>query len=199
MKQLSDREKRLLRLLPAAVALILLIYWATKPPSVPAVVTASRPATIPDAEMRLARMRQSVARVPGKTDVLKQATEQLALREKGLVVADTANQAQEMVLQIIRKIAQAQAPPVEIRGVELGPPRPFGDSYGEVIIAATMECRIEQLVQMLADLSARPEMVATSDLRITAANPKQKTVTVRLAVSGIVPKKLVPEKKAGVL
>lgn len=199
MKQLSDREKRLLKLLPVAVVLILIVYWATKPPAVPPVVTASRPATIPDAEARLARMRQTVARVPGKSDVLKQATDQLAIREKGLVVADTANQAQEMLLQILRKVAQAQAPPVEIRGVELGAPRPFGDAYGEVVIAATMECRIEQLVQMLADLSARPELVATSDLRITASNPKQKTVSLRLAVSGIVPKRLVPEKKAGAL
>ena len=199
MKQLNEREKRLLKILPVAVVLILIVYWATKPASVPAVVEASKPATIPEAELRLSRMRQTVARVPGKSDVLNQATAQLALREKGLIEADTANQAQEQVLQIIRKIAQAQSPPVEIRGVELGAPRPFGDAYGEVVIAATFECRIEQLVQTLADVSARPELVATSDLRVTAANPKQKTVTVRLAVSGIVPKRLVPEKKAGVL
>jgi hypothetical protein len=197
---MSDRDRRALKLLVPALILFGILYFATSPSNVPPVVSpAARVTSIPDAELRLARMRQSVARVPGKDEVLKQAQQQLAAREKGLVVADTANQAQEQVLQIIRKIASTQSPAVEIRSVELGAPRRFGDAYGEVTIAATFECRIDQLVNMLADLTARPELVATSDLRITAANPKQKTVTVRLAVSGIVPRKLVPEKKAGEL
>jgi len=40
--------------------------------------------------------------------------------------------------------------------------------------------------------------VATSDIRVTTgnvANLKDKNVTVRLALSGVVPRKLVPEKK----
>lgn len=196
---MSQRDKRALIGLGIAVLAMLIIYRATTPPSVPRVVGSYKPATIPEAEQLLGRMRQSVARVPGKEEVLNEAAAQLALREKGLIVADTANQAQEQVLQIIRKIASAQSPAVEIRGVELGQPHAFADQYGEVTIAATFECRIDQLVNMLADLSARPELVATSDLRMSAANPKQKTVNVRLAVSGIVPKKLVPEKKGGVL
>lgn len=196
---LSPRDKRLGVLLGIAVLLVLLNVLLPSGPSVPAVVSSMKPMTIPEAELQLARMRQSVARVPGKDEVLKQAASELVSREKGLIEADTANQAQEQVLQILRGIASAQSPAVELRSVELSPPRPFGDAYGEVTIAANFECRIEQLVQMLADLSARKELVATSDLRISSANPKQKTVNVRLAVSGIVPKKLVPEKKAGLL
>lgn len=199
MRKLQEREKRALVLLGVAGAIWTILYFALKEPDVPPVVTAAKAATIPEAEMQLARMRQSVARVPGKDEVLKQALAQLEVREKGLIAADTANQAQEQVLQIFRRIAASQSPAVEIRGVELGAPRAFGDAYGEVVIATAFECRIEQLVQMLADLTARPELVATSDVRITAANPKQKTVMVRMAISGIVPKSLVPEKKAGTL
>lgn len=195
----KSRDRRALILLAAAVLLAVLYVSFTSRPNIPAVVGATRPATIPEAELTLERMRQSVARVPGKDQVLKQAVAELASREKGLIEADTANQAQEQVLQILRKVASAQSPAVEIRSVELGQPRAFGDAYGEVTIAASFECHIEQLVQMLADLSARPELVATNDMRIAAANPKQKTVNVRLAVSGIVPKRLVPEKKAGML
>jgi hypothetical protein len=199
MRKLQDREKRALMLLGVVGVIWAILFFALREPTVPAVVTAVKVATIPEAEMQLARMRQSVARVPGKEEVLKQAAAQLQVREKGLIVADTANQAQEQVLQIFRKIASSQSPRVEIRSVELGAPQPFGDAYGEVTIAAAFECRIEQLVQMLADLTTRPELVATSDLRVTAANPKQKTVNVRMAISGIVPKTLVPQKKVGTL
>ncbi len=195
----GDLNRRTVVLIGIAVVMAVLYLVTPASAPVPAVVSPTRPSSIPAAELQLARMRQSVARVPGKDTVLKQAALELATREKGLIEADTANQAQEQVLQIIRKIAAAQSPAVEIRSVELGAPRPFGDAYGEVTIAASFECHIEQLVQMLADLSARPELVATSDLRMAAANAKQKTINVRMAVSGVVPKKLAPDKKSGAL
>ncbi len=197
--KLSSRDKRALALLGAAVLLVVIYVSSSSGPVVPAVVSPNKPTTIAAAELQLAKMRQSVARVPGKDGVLKQVTAELAEREKGLIDADTANQAQDQVLQIVRKIASSQSPAVEIRSVELGAPRPFGDSYGEVTIMAVFECHIEQLLQMMADLTARPELVAMSDLRMAAANPKQKTVNVRMTVSGIVPKRLVPSKKAGTL
>jgi hypothetical protein len=37
--------------------------------------------------------------------------------------------------------------------------------------------------------------VATNELSINAANAKQKTVSVRMTVSGLVPRRLVPVKK----
>ena len=57
-----------------------------------------------------------------------------------------------------------------------------------------IECRIDQLVNLLAALQAQPELVATSDLRVLSSNAKEKTVAVRLTVSGVVPRRLVPEK-----
>jgi hypothetical protein len=195
----KTRDLRALALLGAAVLLAVLYVSNTSSSKVPALVSASQPMTIPEAELMLARMRQSVALVPGKDEVLKQAAAELASREKALIVADTANQAQEQLLQIMRQVAAAGSPPLEYRSVELAAPRSFGDAYGEVTISLSFECRMEQLVQMLVDLSARPELVASTDMRVSGSNPKQKTVVVRLSVSGIVPKKLVPEKKAGML
>ncbi len=72
--------------------------------------------------------------------------------------------------------------------------RPLGDAYGEASVSVLIECRIDQLVNMLAGLAARPELVSTSDLRITPTNSKDKTVSVRLTVSGVVPRKLIPER-----
>ena len=38
-------------------------------------------------------------------------------------------------------------------------------------------------------------LCGTSDIRVNSGNPKDKRVNVRLTVSGVVPKKLIPEKK----
>jgi hypothetical protein len=88
-------------------------------------------------------------------------------------------------------------PPVEIRATELGGVRALGDAYGEAVVAVQIDCRIDQLVNILAALPSQPELLATSDLRVVSANAKEKTVGVRLTVSGVVPRRLVPEKKNG--
>ena len=189
---MTDRDKRALMILGGAVVAAAIYVAVSWTPSSAPVVAARSISTIPEAEQRLGSMRRSIARVPGKADVLKQAEAELATREKGLIQADTANQAQAQVLDIITTIARGQG--VEIRSKELAVPRAYGD-YGEVTVGVALECQIEQLVNMLSDLANRPELVATSDLQISAANPKQKTITVRLRVSGIVLRRLVPEKK----
>ena len=47
---------------------------------------------------------------------------------------------------------------------------------------------------MLAAIPAQPELVATSDLRVMSSNAKDKSVGVRLTLSGVVPRRLVPDK-----
>ena len=190
--KMTQRDRRALVLLGIAVVLVLMFRAAT------ADTASSTKVVVPvqsvdAAELRLRRARQSLARVPGKEEVLKQAAAELAAREKGLIVADTVNQAQAQVLEVVRKLAKNAG--VDVRGTEFSQPRSFGDAYGEVAVSVSGECQIEQLVNLLADLANQPQLLATSDLRIAAANPKQKTVTVRMTVSGIVPKRLVPEKK----
>jgi len=57
------------------------------------------------------------------------------------------------------------------------------------------DCRIEQLVNFLASLTKESELLATNEIRIALANPKTKTVGVRLTLAGVVPRNLVPVKK----
>ena len=140
-------------------------------------------------------MREIAATVPAKQEIAAKASAELATREKGLLAADTAPQAQAQLIQIVRRVGAVEAPPIEIRATELGAIRPFGDAYGEATVSVQIECRIDQLINLLASLASQPELVSASDVRINATNVKDKTVTVRLTVSGIVPRKLVPEKK----
>ncbi len=95
----------------------------------------------------------------------------------------------------MRRVAKAQAPPLEIRQAELGQPRSYGDSYGQVTVSVTLDCRIDELINLLAALSAQPEIIATDEIRFGMAHPKQKTMPVRLTVSGIVAHRLVPKRR----
>jgi len=145
------------------------------------------------AEKRLERLRLVGATVQGKETVLKQVTAELSTREKGILQTDTAAQAEAQLLEVIRRIAGANG--IDARGAEELRVRPLANDYGEVMVAVTFTCAIEQLVNFLAALANEPEVLATDEIHITSSNTKQKTIQVRLSLSGVVPKKLVPEKK----
>ena len=133
--------------------------------------------------------------MPQKQEILKQVSGDLALREKGLIIADTAQQAQSQIIQILRKLGHDENPRVEMRSQEFGAVRPLGDVYGEVLVTVQIDCGIDQLVNILVGLAARPELIASNELRVTSSNAKDKTIGVRLTVSGVVPRKLIPGKK----
>ena len=151
------------------------------------------------AEKRLIRLREVAATVPAKEAILKKMQADLNEREKGLIRADTAAQAQAQIVQILRKLASAEAPPIDIRGMELGGIAPLGDSYGAASVTVQMECRVDQLVNFLASIGSQTELLSTSEIRINSTSPKEKTIIARLTVTGVVPRKLVPEKKGGSL
>ena len=84
---------------------------------------------------------------------------------------------------------------MEARPSEIGRVTPLGADYGEVTVAVAFEAGIGQIVSMLAAIGSQPELIATTELRIMQANVTDKVMSVRLVVSGVVPKRLVPEKK----
>ena len=187
---MSTRDKRALVLL--AVAVVIILIWRSAG-SGPEVKVAAAAESVQQAERRLNKLRQIASTVQGKEALLKQVSEELAAREKGVITADTAQQAQAQIQQILRKAAATQG--IEVRGAEFGPVKALGD-YGEAPVSVAFDCGIEQLVNFLAALTSQPEAIGSSEIRVASANPKDKHITVRLTVSGVVPKKLVPEKKA---
>lgn len=195
MRTLEPREKKAVLALCVTLALtaVVLIYefW----PAGSAAVAQASPQSVPQMEQRLARVRENAATVPGKQEILKKVAADLETREKGLIRAETAQQAQAQVITILRGLGASEAPPIEIRATELGAIAPFGDDYGAVNVSIQVECRIEQLLNFLGALAARPELIATRDLRVVAGDPKQKTLSVRITVAGIVPKNLAAQKK----
>ncbi|RPI16664.1 MAG: hypothetical protein EHM65_03490, partial [Acidobacteriales bacterium] len=155
------------------------------------------PDSIATAAKRLARTRQLESVLPAREKTLKTLAAELAQREKGMIQAETLAQAQAQLTQIVQRLAAAQGPPIEIRSVEVAQVRLLGDDYGEISIPMTFDCRIEQLVNLMAELTAQPEVLAVGGLRISPADVKQKTIHVRLTFTGVVARKLVPARGAG--
>jgi hypothetical protein len=187
---LSTRDQRALLILAAGLVTAAILHFTVFNNSQAAVNVAID--TAGRAQENLVRLRQIVATVPAREAALKQASADLAERERGILQADTAPQAQAALLEIARRLGKNNQ--IDVRGGELGAPKPFGD-YGLVYATVTFDCHIEQLVNFLADLTREPELVVPSEERITAGNPKDKGINVRIVLAGVVPKKLVPEKK----
>ena len=194
---LSDRDRRALIILGVAVVVGGIIYWISNssPSSSSEPAKIAAPDTIDHAQRRLAALRKQVATLSGKQAVLEQASRELGEREKGLITGDTADQAQAQLLQVIKRVAKQQTPPLEMGQVELGRPRSYGSAYGQVSVSITLTCRIEELVNFLAALGAQPELTATEEIRFGASHPKQKTMPIRLTVTGLVARRLIPQQK----
>ena len=188
--KLSQRDRRALLLLAAAGVVMLLLKLSTG--SGPEVAEAAVD-SVDMAEKKLIKLRQIAATIPGREALLNQAGAQLAVKEQGVIQAETAQQAQAQLLQTIRTLGKTEN--IDARGGEFGPVKPLGEDYGEVSVAVAFECGIDHLVNFLAALTSEKALLATSEMRITSANPKEKTVVVRLTLSGVIPRKLVPEQK----
>ena len=189
--KLTTRDRRALILLGAGLLTVVVLRFGVYRDSAAAVVESSD--SIPLAEQRLARLRQAEVSGPPKQALLNRLTAELALREKGVIQAPTAQQAQAQLLETIRRIGKGEG--LDVRGGEFPELHALGDDYGEAAVSVNFECRIEQLVNFLAALTREPELVATNEVRVSTANMKDKTVMVRLTLAGVVPKSLVPVKK----
>ena len=181
-------RKLLLIMVPSLLLITAYTYFEDSPTT----TAAADSGNIALARQRTARLRQIAALVPAREAVLKQATSDLADREHGILQADTAPQAQAALLEIARRVGKGED--IDVRGGDFGAPKAFG-AYGLVFTTVTFECHIEQLVNFLADLTHQPEMIVPSEERITSGSAKEKLMNVRMVLAGIVPRKLVPEKK----
>lgn len=193
--KISERDRRALMMLGAAVPVLLLAYlWSGRQEEAEAVKPA---VSVPQAELRLNRMRRIAAGLSGRAETRKSVAAVLEAREKGIIRAATAAQAQAEALNIVRRVLKTQQPPIQARASEMGKPVRLSDHYAEVSVSISMECGIEQVVNLLADLSNQPELISTREIQLGNANNKEKMVPVRLTVAAIIDPKLVPAKKEG--
>lgn len=191
---ISQRDRRALIVLTAAMVVMGVLYFASGNSSgnISAASSNASQNNIALAQQRLVRMRQIAATLPARQAAMKQALADLTDRERGIIQAETAAQAQAALLETARRVGKNDE--IDVRGGDFGAPKASGD-YGLVYTTITFECHIEQLVNFLADLSREPQLIVPSEERIAAGNAKDKTMNIRMVLAGVVPRKLIPEKK----
>jgi hypothetical protein len=183
-------RRNLLMLGALALGVIGVIYDQTAPTPAQVVSGSESPTVL---ENRLARLRKTAAMVPEKTAALQSISTILQTRERGILAFKTAPQAEAHLLEVVRRLASANK--IAAGGGDFSPPTQLGTDYGQVTVTVTFESTIDAFVNFLADLSKEQELIAPDQVNISQGNIKAKTVNVRLVVAGVVPKKLVPEKK----
>jgi len=115
-------------------------------------------------------------------------------REAGLLKADTDQQAQVALLDLVQNTARVNQ--VEIRGSQEFREKVLDDDYGEVSVTVAFTCGMEQLVNLLAAIGNQPEILATNEIHISGGNDKNKNVQVRMVVSAAVPASSFRRRKA---
>jgi Tfp pilus assembly protein PilO len=195
----SGREKRLLLALAAMVVLWIVFQFVPEEDAAPAVVPvagAGAPAgSVEAAQKKLSLARTQAARLPGLEEELKKHEAALASLEKRLLTGDTGPQASANLTNAVRRLVRAQGDGVNLRNTDLGSIRPAGE-YAEVAININVDCRIEGLLNLLADLTAQPELIAWRDLRIVSADQKTKRLNAQFTVAARGSKKLLPPASA---
>lgn len=188
----SPRERRALAILGAALVVWAVLEFVVLPDGgTPAAeLVSANPAQL---RQRVALLRQTAAALPARESILKQADADLADRERGIIQADTFAEAQAELVQTARRVGNSNQ--LDVRSSDFGAPKVFGD-YGLVYATVTFDCHIEQLLNFLADLTREPELIVPSEERISSGNAKDKLMSVRMVLAGVVQKKLIPEKKA---
>lgn len=187
----SERDRRALTALGIALVVFSVVYfWPEQAPGKQRALPS-----VPQAEKRLERLSRQAAALPARQEILKKVKDDLARREKGIVTADTPAQAQARLLEIVRRVGRAQQPPLTPKGGEFRDIRALNDAYAEVGITVQLEAGIEQILNLMADISNQPELLALQDVAFSQANSKQKTVPVRMTVTAIVPRSLAPARK----
>jgi hypothetical protein len=156
-------------------------------------VSPGSAATIPLAEARLKHLRELASTVPAKEELAKKAKAELADREKGLLIAESEDQAKAKLLELTEKIARDNQ--IDVRGVQQWGDRIVSKDYAEVTALVQFNCGIEQLVNFMSALGSRqPELLSTSDLHISGSKDPKKNLQVRLTVTALAPRSLIPRK-----
>jgi hypothetical protein len=190
--KISARERRLLLILGISFAVWLVIFNWTGNEEVVGPVEVVDAGSVAAAQLRLDKTRAMAARLPAVSEDLKRAEATLAGVEKRLLAADTPAQASAQLLNIFRRLARSQGDAVIMRSADLGTFSAAGE-YAELAMIMNLDCQIESLVNLLADLTTQPELISWRDLKVGSADSKTKRLNVVITLLARCPKRLAPK------
>ena len=190
MKSLNQREKRALMLLAVGGAVGLFLLFQPPSGQAPAVVSSS---SIQMAEKRLRRLQDLARQKPRTAADAESAARALAEAEKGLLKGTTPALASAEMQQLMKELLQAQS--IALQSSEFNTPKAVGEDYAQVPLAVNFNCGVEQWINLMAAVRNAPQVLSTLEVRMSPADPKNKSLHVRMVVAGYIPASLLAGAK----
>jgi Tfp pilus assembly protein PilO len=195
MGSLSQRDRRALLILGAAVAVFLLLQFGVFPRTEGGGVSS---APIDLLERRLRRLQQLARQKPRAAAEAEAAARELAEMEKGLLKAATPALASAEMQQVVKELLTSQG--IALQSSEFGPVKAAGEHYAQVPLTVVFTCGIEQWINWMTAVRNAPQILATEEMRLSLGDPKNKTVQVRMVVAGFIPaSRLGQERRPGAM
>lgn len=189
---MSQRDKRALLILVAAVALFGLLQLDIFAPSGDSSAGASSD-RIAVLEQGLALARDRAARKPLTEAELAAARKLLDSAEQRLLSSENPALAQAEMRSLVGDLLSAEG--VALGASTFGQVAAEQEAYAIVPLAVDFTCSIEQLVNLTAAIANAPKMLTTRLIRVRPEKPDVKSIQVRMTVAGYLPIDRAPELK----
>ncbi len=185
----QSKDRRALAVLAAAVVLFLLLQADVLLPRGGGSSLWS--GSVEAAEQRLMLAQAKTGRGPRVDARRESARKSLASLEQGLLTAEDAALADAEMRQLMGNLLTTEG--ITMRGSSFGRKTLEGEDYAQAPLIVDFDCRIEQLVNLMAAMANAPQLLTTRRMLVRPGNQETKSITVRMTVSGYLPAARTPE------
>ena len=140
-------------------------------------------AELPLRETALLKYRQALAAVSADERTAELLQIRLRETESGLLENSSPALASAEFQDRIRQSAANHA--IELRSSQFLALRPLEAGYAQVPLGLQFQCRLDQLVNFLAELRSGPKIVAVPQLQIQSNGGPEKLIAVTLTAAGV--------------
>jgi hypothetical protein len=190
MDSLSQRDRRALLLLGAALAIFLVLQFGVLPRTEGGVVSSTPPDLL---EKRLLRLQQVAQQKPRAAAEAQTAGRELAAMEQGLLKAATPALASAQMQQILKELLTSQG--INLQASEFGTVKAVGEDYAQVPLTVIFTCSVDQWINWMAAMRNAPQLLSTLEMRLLQKDQAKKTLEVRMVVAGYIPASLLGTAK----
>lgn len=177
-KDLSERDRRALRVL--AVALGLALLWQLGR-TLPESGQAGTETSLETLEQRYLLARQLAARQPAREREARQVARAVAQMEGGLLNSTSPELAQAEVRTAMSGFLERAG--IELEGSSFAAPETAG-LYDAVPLGVEFRCEMDQFVDLLASLANAETLLAPRKVELRSNGPEASSIRVRLTVEG---------------
>jgi type II secretion system (T2SS) protein M len=177
--KLAEKDKKALLLAGIAVILYTAFQFAVLPLWDD---LQERRDNLPVAERKLDKYRAVARNAELRRTEASSADARLQEAERRLLTSETTALASAELQQLAKQLTTAES--IDIRSNNFLPAKPVGGQYMQVPLGLQFQCRLDQLVNFLNDVSGHQKRLAVSKLFIQALGGKDKQLSVTMELAG---------------